>query len=69
MLKKRIHIEGMHCVNCAMTIDGTLEDLNGVRAASTHYARQTVDVEYDERTITLDEIVQAIVSVGYKVAD
>lgn len=52
-----------------MTIDDALEELDGVRSASTHYARQSVDVEYDEQQITLDEIAQAIIAAGYRLAD
>jgi copper chaperone CopZ len=63
--KKRFQIQGMHCVGCAMTVDGVLEDLAGVTSAKANYARQVVQVEYDEREITDTQIVAAIQSVGY----
>lgn len=66
MAKKRFHIQGMHCVGCAMTIDGALEDLQGVQLANTNYARQWVDVEYDERQVTDEQIVAAINAAGYE---
>ncbi|MCC7446121.1 MAG: heavy-metal-associated domain-containing protein [Anaerolineae bacterium] len=65
MIKQRFQIEGMHCVGCAMTVDGALEDLPGVKSASTNYAKQFADVEYDERKITEAHIVQAIKEAGY----
>jgi len=66
MIKQRFQIEGMHCVGCAMTVDGALEDLSGVKSASTNYAKQFADVEYDERKITEAHIVKAIKEAGYQ---
>lgn len=66
MKKQRFELRGMHCVACAMTIDGALEDLAGVESATTSYARQCVDVEYDEKKITERDIVLAIEEAGYK---
>ena len=68
MIKQRFKIQGMHCAGCAMTIDGAVEDLAGVKAASTHYARQLTDVEYDEQRVTDKQIVDAILSAGYRAA-
>jgi copper chaperone CopZ len=49
-----------------MTIDGALEDLPGVRSASTNYARQIADVEYDDRQVSEAQIVEAIREAGYQ---
>lgn len=68
MTKKRFQIQGMHCVGCAMTIDGALEDLPGVKSASANYARQIVDVEYDETRLTEAQIIAAVEQAGYKAA-
>jgi copper chaperone CopZ len=65
MIKKRLSIQGMHCVNCAMLIDGAIEDLPGVKSANTNYARQVVDIEYDENRVSEDELVTAIKATGY----
>ncbi|MHB8626429.1 MAG: heavy-metal-associated domain-containing protein [Aggregatilineales bacterium] len=68
MIKKRFQIQGMHCVGCAMTIDGAVEDLPGVKSATTNYARQVAEVEYDEQKVTEAQIVAAIQAAGYKAA-
>ena len=52
MIKKKFQIQGMHCVGCAMTVDGVVEDLTGVKSATTNYARQVAEVEYDEKKVT-----------------
>ncbi len=66
MIKKRFQIKGMHCVGCAMTVDGALEDLAGVKSATTNYARQVADVEYDERKVGEAQILAAIRGAGYE---
>ena len=66
MIKKRFQLQDMHCVGCAMTIDGALEDLPGVQSASTNYARQVVDVEFEENKVTETQIVTAIQKAGYR---
>lgn len=65
MTKQKFQISGMHCVGCAMTIDGALEDLTGVRSATTNYARQTVEVEYDEKKVSVEQLLQAVKAAGY----
>lgn len=65
MIKQRFQVTGMHCVGCAMNIDGILEDLPGVQSASTNYARQIVDVQYDEARVTEALIISAINATGY----
>jgi copper chaperone CopZ len=65
MTKKRFQITGMHCVGCAMTIDGAVEDLPGVESATTNYAQQIVEVKYDESKVTETQIMDAIRAAGY----
>lgn len=65
--KMRFQIRGMHCVGCAMTIDGVLEDLLGVKSATTNYARQFVDVVYDDSQVTEELMVGAVEDAGYTV--
>ncbi len=65
-MKKRFQIRGMHCVGCAMTVDGALEDLPGVKSARTNYARQVAEVEYDERKVTDARLIEAIRAAGYQ---
>lgn len=56
----------MHCSSCAMSIDMDLEDLKGVKSASTNYAKQISEVEYDEDQMTEEKIVAQIKKTGYK---
>lgn len=66
-VKKRLKIEGMHCASCAINIDFSLEDLEGVRASKTNYAKQETEVEFEESKLDINRIIQTIYKMGYKV--
>ena len=68
MTKKKFKITGMHCTSCAMNIDGELEDTEGVKCASTSYAKQETEVEFDEKKIDEKKIKEIIHQVGYTAA-
>lgn len=63
---KKLKIEGMHCSSCAMSIDFDLEDLDGVKTASTNYARQETEVEFDEEKVDIAKIINQIKKTGYR---
>lgn len=65
MKKTVFKINGMHCVSCAMDIDGELED-NGVKSAKTSYAKCLTEVEFDEGKISKGKIIQIIKKTGYE---
>lgn len=66
MTKKIIlKISGMHCVSCAMNIDGELEDTEGVKKSVTNYAREQTEVEFDVDTTTPERLKNIIKKVGY----
>ncbi len=66
IVKTKLKIEGMHCSSCAMNIDMDLEDLEGIKEASTSYAKQVSEVEYDEEDVKIEDIVKSIEKTGYK---
>ncbi len=62
---KKFRINGMHCTNCALTIDMDLEDLVGLKEARTSYAKQETDITYDEEIVDLPTILNQIRKTGY----
>lgn len=60
-------IEGMHCTSCAMTIDGELEDTQGVVSAETSYAQAKTVVTFDASRVTKLQLKQIIESQNYSV--
>lgn len=63
-MKKTYKLKGMHCTSCAMIIEGELEDI-GVQA-SCSYAKELVDVSFDETKLSESAIVETIRKAGYQ---
>lgn len=55
----------MHCSACAMDIDGTLEDTDGVIESNTNYAKSETRVKFNENKLGEDVIIETIRKVGY----
>ena len=50
-----------------MNIDGTLEEIEGVKEARTNYARSEAVVVVDEAKVNMNQIRQEIINLGYEV--
>ena len=58
----------MSCGHCKAAVEGELNKLSGVRKANADVKKGTVEVTYDERTVTTEDLKDAIEEVGYTVA-
>lgn len=65
MIKKSFKVQGMHCTSCALMIESDLEDA-GVKARCT-YAKQTLEVEFDEKMISEKKIKEVVATSGYQI--
>ena len=65
--KAELPITGMTCANCSMTIERTLNRLDGVVSANVNFASERASVEYLPGVVSLAAIQQAIRDVGYDV--
>lgn len=66
MKKVILKISGMHCTSCSMNIDFDLEDLEGVKASKTSYARQITEIEFEEKLIKEEVLIEAVKKTGYQ---
>jgi copper chaperone CopZ len=55
----------MHCSSCVMSIDGELEDTDGVIEVKTSYVKQQTEVTFDSKKITPEKILSVISDLGY----
>lgn len=67
MVKKTYRVEGMHCSNCAMNIEGIEDDLPGVKRVSASYQKGRMVVEFDEEKVSEALIFAAVEKRGYSV--
>jgi len=59
-------IEGMHCAGCGLLIDDELEDVAGVRSASTDVRKGRSVVRLEETSTTVDPalLIKAVQEAG-----
>jgi copper chaperone len=68
MTEKTLSVEGMSCGHCKAAVEGELNKLSGVEAASADVEKGTVEVSYDETKVTTEDLEGAIEEAGYTVA-
>lgn len=62
-----LHVEGMTCNHCEMTVQGSVADLAGIIDIKADHRDSTSTVTYDASQINIDAITKAIEKKGYKV--
>ena len=65
---KTISVPDISCDHCKMSIEGAVGALTGVETVQVHVEPRTVEVAYDESTVSLGDIHTAIEDQGYEVA-
>ncbi len=68
MTEKTLNVEGMSCGHCKAAVEGELNRLPGVQRAEADVERGTVEVSYDEATVSTGDLEGAIEEAGYTVS-
>lgn len=66
MKKISLKIEGMHCEGCSNRLTRVLKNLDGVNSANVSLENKEADIEYDENTLNIEEIKEAISDAGFE---
>ncbi len=61
-------ITGMHCANCAFTVERSLKKAAGVAEAAVNYATEQATVTFDPGVVGAAELVERVRDSGYGVA-
>jgi len=64
-MKKTFHVPDMECPNCAMHLQNLEDDLVGVRRIDASYKKMSMEVEFDETKLSVEQIIQAANALGY----
>ncbi len=67
MTEKTLKVPDMSCGHCKAAVEGELKELPGVERANADIARGTVEVSYDQSTVTTKDLKVAIEEAGYTV--
>lgn len=60
-----LHIEGMHCAACPVTVRTVLRRLDGVTDVTVSVSDKRARVVYDPRRVTPERMAQAVTDAGY----
>lgn len=64
-----IRVEGMHCQNCAASLEKKLKATAGVQAVRVSFEKKEAWVKFDDQRISVAQIREVINSTGYKAAE
>ena len=60
-------VEGMSCASCVLTIEKSLQKVDGVTAAAVNLALQTAEVKFDQQKAGINDLINTINNAGYDV--
>lgn len=66
-MNQKISVPEIHCGHCKMSIEGAVGALDGVSAVEVDIEARSVAVDYDESTVNLAAVIEAIEGQGYEV--
>ena len=65
MTEKTFNVPDMSCGHCKAAVEGGLKELPGVEKANADVGRVTVEVSYEDGTVTTGDLKGAIEEAGY----
>jgi Cu2+-exporting ATPase len=65
MIKRSYKVEGMHCASCASSVESMLGAMEGVEQAQVNFADESVLVQYDEGSVSPDQLKNSVQQIGY----
>lgn len=61
-----VQVGGMTCVMCAKKIEDALNKISGIYKAEVNLSLEKVDIQYDQKIVSLERIRDAILELGYE---
>ncbi|WFP17280.1 heavy-metal-associated domain-containing protein [Citricoccus muralis] len=61
-----LRAEGFSCPSCVSKIEKQVGRLDGVEGVKVHFASGRVEVDHDETTTSVDDLIAAVNKAGYK---
>lgn len=65
MKKSVLIVKGMHCASCATLITKALSKTEGVKNANVNYAAAKATVDYDDKVVNENKLIEVIKGKGY----
>lgn len=69
MKNATLTVTGMTCASCAKVVERKVSKVDGVHFANVNLATETLNVEFDENKIDIQQVKEAVEKAGYGVQD
>ncbi len=69
MNKKVFKVEGMSCMHCVKSIEGSVSQVKGVAGVKVSLNEKSVSIEYDSTITNEKDLQNSIESVGYEIIE
>ena len=67
LLQLELPVVGIHCPSCTVTIEKAVKQLDGVNRANCNAATEKLNVTYNPKELSVQEVSKAVKSAGYSV--
>ena len=64
--KKTLAVKGMTCASCSARIERVLSLQEGIKNVSVNLAAETMEVEWDEKKLPLEDIAKQVAGLGFE---
>ena len=64
-MKQKFKVPDMECPNCAMRLEGLEDELPGVKRINASYLKMSMEVDFDEKQLSVAQILSAVQALGY----
>ena len=64
-MKKTFRVSDMYCPSCPMHLEGLEDELPGIRYISASYKKLMMEVDFDEKLVSVEQIISAANEIGY----
>lgn len=68
-MKEKFCISGMTCSACSFGIERTVKRLDGIKTVDVSLMGESMFVEYDENKVTKQNIIDAVIQLGYGISN
>ena len=62
---EKFNVTGMTCSACSAHVEKSVKKLNGVKSVNVNLLQNNMHVDFDETDVSVDDIINAVVSGGY----
>ena len=65
MKHENYDVSGMTCAACSSRVEKSVKNLNGVNSVSVNLLKNSMVVDYDEKILTSENVIEAVEKAGY----